>query len=304
MEVVAGSVHYLAGESTAIAAALDGWPALPTSRRPRATGDNGPARTLVQNVETLTRVALVARGLEGPQVSLLTVIGPRDRQVLQVPHGMRFRDVLAMTGALRAGPPQAVLLGGFGGTWARWSQVEGLAVEEFAVRRAGLSLGAGVVAPVWPGACGVAEAAAVATYLAAMSARQCGPCMFGLPALADDLRRLALGLGPRRNRGRLDDLLGAVAGRGACHHPDGATGMIASAITAFSADVEATGAVDRASEQVGSPFPCRTWPGDRAAAGVAAAGRPDRLPGGRLVRPRSGPRRRPRPVGLPDPRRR
>ncbi len=190
MEVVAGPVHYLAGESTAIAAALVGRPALPTSRRPRAAGEAVP-RTLVQNVETLARVALVARGLENPQVSLLTVLGPHDRQVLQVPQAARFADVLAAAGVLRSGRPQAVLLGGFGGTWAQWSEVEGLAVEEFAVRRAGLSLGAGVVAPVWPGACGVAEVAVVATYLAAMSARQCGPCMFGLPALAEDLRRLA-----------------------------------------------------------------------------------------------------------------
>ena len=46
-------------------------------------------------------------------------------------------------------------------------------------------------------ACGLAETARVVRYLAAESARQCGPCMFGLPALADEMTKLAVvGGGP------------------------------------------------------------------------------------------------------------
>ena len=38
---------------------------------------------------------------------------------------------------------------------------------------------------------------------------------------------------------QLDEDMAAVAGRGACHHPDGATRMIASAMTIFARDAEA-----------------------------------------------------------------
>ena len=38
---------------------------------------------------------------------------------------------------------------------------------------------------------------------------------------------------------RLEAILGEVAGRGACHHPDGAIGMIGSVMTAFAADLRA-----------------------------------------------------------------
>ncbi len=240
VEVVMGPVHYLAGESTAIAHALEGGPVLPTSRRPvGATPAGAVPRTLVQNVETLARVGLVARGLANPRVTLVTLLGVHDRQVIQVAHGTRLSQLLRGAGALRAGSPPAVLLGGFGGTWARWTEVEHLEVSEGAARSRGLSLGAGVIAPLRAGACGITQAAAIADYLAGMSAQQCGPCLFGLPALAGELTRLADGRGARRGRGRIDRDLDAVAGRGACRHPDGATRMIASALTVFAPDADA-----------------------------------------------------------------
>ncbi len=60
--------------------------------------------------------------------------------------------------------------------------------------------------------------------------------MFGLPALAQSLRLLAHGNAPRGEQSRLLDDLRAVAGRGACHHPDGATRLIASALAVFEHD--------------------------------------------------------------------
>jgi NADH:ubiquinone oxidoreductase subunit F (NADH-binding) len=41
--------------------------------------------------------------------------------------------------------------------------------------------------------CGVRETSNILAYLAAESARQCGPCMFGLPAIATDFAELARG---------------------------------------------------------------------------------------------------------------
>ncbi len=238
VEIVSGPSHYLSGEASAIVRALSGGPALPTVRR-RATDPTAP-RSLVHNVETLARLAVVARGLPAPSTRLLSVLSgspDQGRFVVEVPTSTTFTELLEGLGEPMH--PSAVLLGGYGGRWERWESVADLPVDEAALRRAGTSLGAGVVAPLAREACGVRQTAAVVAYLASMSARQCGPCVFGLPALAAGLADLAAATGGRSVVGTLLDDAAAVEGRGACHHPDGATGLVASAVETFRADVEA-----------------------------------------------------------------
>jgi len=249
-EIVAGPVHYLAGESSAIARALAGHPALPVVRRPPT--DPAAPRTLVHNVETLARLALVARGRAPAATRLLTVLGDR-RAVVEVDDSVLFAELLSRLGWTVA--PQAVLLGGYGGLWASWDRVGDQPLHEGSLRAQGLALGAGVVIPLAAGRCGLRETAAIVRYLASMSARQCGPCAFGLPALADSCEALADG---RPGHGRLASVLADAAlveGRGACHHPDGATRLVASAIATFDADAtaHAAGRPCRASQHVGLP---------------------------------------------------
>jgi NADH:ubiquinone oxidoreductase subunit F (NADH-binding) len=77
----------------------------------------------------------------------------------------------------------------------------------------------------------------VARYLALESAGQCGPCFNGLPRIAAALADLAA---PRPAPGAEADLrrwAALVAGRGACHHPDGFVRFVASALTVFGAEV-------------------------------------------------------------------
>ena len=235
IEIASRPGHYLAGESSAIARALNGGPALPEARR-RHDGAARP-RTLVHNVETLARAALIARGHPPLRTRLLTVLTALHRQVLEVDEGTPAGDIFARTGWLTSDAPQAVLLGGFGGMWAPWSAVIDGTLDEPALRAAGLTAGAGIVAPLARDACGIAQTAQIAGYLAGMSAHQCGPCLFGLPALARSMRLLADGHPPRGERARLLADLEAVSGRGACHHPDGAVRLIASALTTFASDV-------------------------------------------------------------------
>ena len=73
------------------------------------------------------------------------------------------------------------------------------------------------------------------------SAGQCGPCVFGL---ARDRRRARLARRLRRRdaRGRaraLRRLAPQVTGRGACAHPNGATRLVASALTVFADEISA-----------------------------------------------------------------
>ena len=97
-------------------------------------------------------------------------------------------------------------------------------------------MGAGIVICLPATACGLAESARVLRYLAEESAGQCGPCVFGLPALAEALADLAYHGGRRRTVEQISSLLPVVEGRGACRHPDGATQLVRSTLRTFAAD--------------------------------------------------------------------
>ncbi|MEU7305981.1 NADH-ubiquinone oxidoreductase-F iron-sulfur binding region domain-containing protein [Streptomyces sp. NPDC007206] len=83
----------------------------------------------------------------------------------------------------------------------------------------------------------LAEAARVLGYLAAQSARQCGPCRLGLPAVAEAFADLAWGRPDTQVLRRLEGRVGLLAGRGACRHPDGASRFAATALRVFADDV-------------------------------------------------------------------
>ncbi len=230
IEIIDGPVHYLAGEAQAITRATSGGPALPFPRR--AVTDPYAPQTIVHNVETLARLALIARELPNPSTRLLTVLGSQ-RMVVEVPQTTTVEQVLIRLGWKVA--PQAVLLGGYAGVWAPWDDVARLEVAEKAMRGAKLTLGAGVMVPLADDACGVRVTSDLIAYLASMSARQCGPCLFGLPALAEHWLKLADENGSLRAIERLREDISAIEGRGACRHPDGATRLSVSALTTFSA---------------------------------------------------------------------
>jgi NADH:ubiquinone oxidoreductase subunit F (NADH-binding) len=101
--------------------------------------------------------------------------------------------------------------------------------------------------------CGLAETARVLRYLALQSAGQCGPCLNGLPRIAAAFSELARpgaatgALGRAGYRAGVRDRVrediarwaGLVAGRGACHHPDGTVRLVRSALTTFAAEADA-----------------------------------------------------------------
>ncbi len=251
IELVTGPDSYLSGESSAVVRALDGGPALPAFRRePAARSGVGGLPTVVHNVETLARVALAARtGAAGYRDStLLTVLVGGVRVVLEVDPQTTLAAAVWHAGGLvprrsdRQGPArladraQAVLIGGYGGTWMRWDQAADLPLRHAALRRAGAGLGAGVLAPLPTRACGLAETATVLGYLADSGAQQCGPCRSGLPAVHDRFLDLARGRGGPAGLRRLRRYLDEVDGRGGCHLPDGAARLARSALHTFERD--------------------------------------------------------------------
>lgn len=223
---------YVSGESSAVIRAVRGGPALPAHSRDRARPwGEGPA-VLVHNAETHARLGLLALGRNPLATSLVTIAESSApltfsrRTVVEVGSGERFGELLART---ETPVPQAVLLGGLGGTWVTWSDLAGLPIDSRELSDHGLSLGAGVVHLLPPRRDGLAESVAILDWLAGQSARQCGPCVFGLPALADAVHRSAR----TRDDGGARSIADLVRGRGACRHPDGAIRMAMSAQEVF-----------------------------------------------------------------------
>ena len=116
---------------------------------------------------------------------------------------------------------QAVLSGGYHGAWLPAADAGQLTLSNADLRPGRGVRGAGVLAALPADRCGIAETARVVRYLALESAGQCGPCFNGLPRIAAALDEVA---SPRPGPRAHADMMrwaGLVAGRGACHHPDG-----------------------------------------------------------------------------------
>jgi NADH:ubiquinone oxidoreductase subunit F (NADH-binding) len=239
--------RYVAGEESAVVNFLNGGDAKPVSvpPRPYERGVRGRA-TLVQNVETLANLALIARygpewyGSVGttdePGSALTTVVGGVARPgVYEFAFGTPFTRVIQDAGG-PSEPMGALLVGGYFGTWLNLRAVEQLVLARDVLRRSGAMLGCGVVAALPALACGVVETARVARYLASESAGQCGPCVHGLGAIATALEGLAAGHARQGTIATVQRWLADVAGRGACHMPDAVVGFVRSSLAVFADD--------------------------------------------------------------------
>ena len=237
--LVEAPVGYVAGEESAVVHYLNAGDARPTTTPPRPFERGvGGRPTLVQNVESLAQAALVARGHDS-RTALLTASGAVQRPgVVELPLDATVAEVADAAGGLRK-DGHGVLIGGYFGNWAAVDDVWAYPLESSSLRARGLAFGCGVVYFLPASSCGVEATARIMSYLAAQSARQCGPCVFGLGAIAAAGRRLAARTPQADDLPRLRRWSGELAGRGACKHPDGATGLLRSALSVFAGDFAA-----------------------------------------------------------------
>jgi NADH:ubiquinone oxidoreductase subunit F (NADH-binding) len=237
--------RFIAGEESALVAWIERGASLPTFRPDKGTALKiGRRAALVHNAETLAHVAMIARmgadafrsrGLvEDPGTCLVTISGAVEQPgVVEVDRGTPLVDIARR--ATPTGMPQALLVGGYGGAWVEPAHFA-TSYASLPLRAVGASAGVGMVIVLGPESCGLMESARIAHYLAGQSAGQCGPCVYGLPAIADDVTRLARGHWDAGLMPRLERRLREVNGRGACRHPDGAVGLVRSALRVFAAD--------------------------------------------------------------------
>jgi len=240
--------RYVTGEESALVSWLNERPARPVLRVDKSVPLRvGRRPAMVHNAETLAQVALIARHgpewfrrqgtPEAPGSTLVTVGGAvRLPGVLEVELGTPVIDILDHAGLATA--VSGVLVGGYGGAWLGPSRLD----TPFApgpLAAAGATLGVGILIALPVGSCGIAETARIARYMAGESAGQCGPCVFGLPAIAGDLEQLWAGGADRGLLDRIERRAATVEGRGACRHPDGVVRLVRSALSVFADDARA-----------------------------------------------------------------
>lgn len=245
VRLAAAPPRFLAGQETALVSHLGGGPAIPAFAPPRpAERGVGGAPTLVQNVETLAHIALIARygprwfrevGLPNESGSLLITLRLAERRprVFEVPFGIPLRELLGTATGIGA-----VLVGGYHGVWLPTEKALRLRLDNQSLGPAGASVGAGIVLALPGNRCGLTETARSVRYLALESAGQCGPCLNGLPRMSAALTALVRGRAPRGTRDDLERWAGLVTGRGACHHPDGTARFVRSALQTFASEVD------------------------------------------------------------------
>ncbi len=221
VRVCHGDDGYITGEETALLESLEGrrpWPR-PKPPLPAAVGLEGRP-TLVQNVETLARVA---RAVADPdayrrdETTLVTLWGDVKKPgVYEARLGAPVRDVIEQAGGASepvglvfpAGPADPPLLG---------AQLD-VPLDPDALRAAGTGLGTGAILVVGASACPLASAASVARFYERESCGQCPPCTVGTASLARILGVLESGGSRARDLSDLQDVAGFMSGHGYCAH--------------------------------------------------------------------------------------
>jgi NADH:ubiquinone oxidoreductase subunit F (NADH-binding) len=245
----AAQERFLSGQETALVSQINGGPPKPAFIPPRPTdrGVNGRP-TLIQNVETLANIALIARygarwfrelGTEAETGSrLVTVAGAVDSPgVYEIECGTPLRALFDAAGGVTA-QLAGVLIGGYFGSWLPATAIGSLELSNEALARHGGALGCGAVVALPASSCPVAETVRVTIYLATETAHQCGPCVHGTAAIARTLHGIGEGKTSRNAFVDLERWTAELPGRGACHHPNGLAHFVSTALRTFAAQFD------------------------------------------------------------------
>jgi NADH:ubiquinone oxidoreductase subunit F (NADH-binding) len=245
--LVTAPTGYVAGEASAAVHYINDGDPRPTTTPPRVSERGVRGRpTLVQNVESLAYAALIARfgdpwyrsaGLvESRGTALITVTGAaREQGVREIELGTTVGEIAVAAGVVSR-RIRAVVLGGYFGTWAPVDDVWDLPLDPAVMKSRGLTFGCGIVGLMPVDVCGVSVTAQIMAFMAGESARQCGPCLYGLRAIGDATGRIATGQAGPSELADVERWASQVPGRGACHHPDGAVQLLVSALDVFGAE--------------------------------------------------------------------
>ncbi len=241
---------YLAGEERALVNLINrGRPVPPQGRtRPFERGVAGRP-TLIQNIETLVHLACIRQNgpdwfrqvghPDAPGTMFVSLSGAVARPgVYELATGRPLHELIHAAGG-HTQETSAVLVGGYAGSWLSNEDVGRATLDRAGMAAVGGFVGCGAVVVLPSSSCGIRETSAVMRWLADQTAGQCGPCVFGLDAIATAADGLSRGTSRGDVVGRITRWGADVEGRGACRYPDGAVRFMRSALETFAADAHA-----------------------------------------------------------------
>ncbi|MDO8733500.1 MAG: NADH-ubiquinone oxidoreductase-F iron-sulfur binding region domain-containing protein [Actinomycetota bacterium] len=247
IELIQPPSRYVASEESALAHwAGDGIATPVSGDRPFMRGVSGRP-TAVHNVETLAHIGLIARfggewfaeigSSSAPGTCLVSVGGAvMTPGVIEVATGLPVAEIIKRCNGFSS-EVSGFLTGGYGGSWVATQALESAAWSPESITEAGGVIGAGILWALDARNCPIRELERVTSWMAGESAGQCGPCRFGLPAIAGDLDALG------RQSAQIDDLnrvncrLPLVTQRGGCKHPDGVARFVSTGLHVFQEEV-------------------------------------------------------------------
>ena len=262
--LVAAPDYFVAGETTAVVAVLEGIGPMPSRRTiPVASCGAGGRPTVVSNTETFAHLGLIGRfgpdwfrqagSLRSPGSTLITLGGnvAIPGLVVEVLEPVVIGELLSEFGKVNE-IPQAILVGGYSGRWVDGHLLNDVPLDRASLRSSGYGLGCGLLAPLAARACGLGVTLRLLDFLAGESSGQCGSCVLGLPSLVDSLEDIIRGRSGRRGPSRLLRLSMELEGRGGCAHPEGAIALLQSSLQVFSEDADRHARGHRCSEGLGA----------------------------------------------------
>lgn len=238
VEILAVPPRFVASEASSLVSLANDGDARPLGRLVPIWENGVDGRpTLVTNAETTAQLAVLAAvgsrsyaavgDPSEPGTALISVGGQVARPgAYETATGVRLVEVLAAAGATDCG---WALVGGLGGGWIEVDRLARATFTTAALRSAGVPRGVGSITLLGKG-CVLPETSRALAHLAEAGAGRCGPCMFGLPAIAGDMA--ALTAGDPDALARLNRRFPVIRMRGGCAHPDGAVALAQSAVAA------------------------------------------------------------------------
>lgn len=226
VELRSGAGAYICGEETALFESIEGKRGFPRLKPPYPTTHglfNKP--TAINNVETLCTAAwIIANGVEAyrqegtqdsPGMKLFCLSGDVVTPgIYEAPFGVRLKELIEMAGGF-VSEPQALLLGGAAGTFARPDELD-LEMSFEGLKAAGHSLGSGVVMVINQERDLRRTLLSLAEFFQHESCGKCFPCRLGTQRQLEIIEKVVQGKAENADIAALQDVIFAMTKASIC----------------------------------------------------------------------------------------